>query len=250
MNETTGRRRWRPSRTNIIAGGIVIAGFMLTGLSWGFFALVGVGTLGPGIMRELGWLRDKDEFQMEAARRAAYHGFLAAGLVAFCLAAYYRVHEDATGRMGDPVELVLAVLWFTWLLSSLFSYWGPRRTAARILLIFGCAWLFFVIASSFDEETFSLVGLLMGSLVVLPFFALAWASKRWPRVAGLILLGCCCFFVYFFGLYRVVTDPFDRGRIFVIIFFVGPLLAAGLGLLGSGGEGEGETATEELVRAD
>lgn len=249
MNETTMRRRWRPTRTQLVTSGIVIAAFLLTGWNWGFLALVGLGTMGPGILRELGWLRDKDEFQMQAARRAGYHGFLAAGLVAFCLAAYYRVHPDATANPGNPVELVLAVLWFTWLLSSLFAYWGARKTAVRILLIFGFSWLFFVIASSFGEETFSLLGLLMGSLIVLPFFALAWAAPRWPRVAGAILLVCSCFFIYFFGLYKVLGDPFGSGRVFVIIFFVGPLLAAGLGLLGRDVDAESEETSPEEAPA-
>ena len=246
MGDSKSRRWWRPSPTGLIAGGLVIAGFALTAIDWGFLALVGLGTFGPGIMREMGWLRDKDEFQLKAARRAGYHGFLAAGLVAFLLTAYYRSHETLTGDPGPPVELALAVLWFTWLLSSLLSYWGARRMATRILLIFGGVWLVFVVASSFDESSFSLPGLLMQSLVTLPFFGMAWLARRWPRVTGLILLGFSVFFFWFFGLYRVVDDPFATGRAMVIIFFVGPLLTSGIGLLGVVGEGHPD---EELPDA-
>ena len=219
----------RPTPAGLIAGAVVIAGFLLSGIDWGFIALVGLGTFGPGILRELGWLRDKDEFQMQAARRAGYHGFLAAGLIAFLLMAYYRSHETLTGDPGPPVELILAVLWFTWLLSSLLAFWGARRMATRILLIFGGAWLVFVILSSFSEG--SLFGFFMGSLVTAPFFGLAWLAGRWPKPAGLALVAFSAFFVYFFGLYEVVTDPFGKGRAMVIIFFMGPLLTAGLALL-------------------
>ena len=48
----------------------MIAGFWLASLSWWFFLLVAVGTLGPGILREIGWLHDKDEFQRRADHRA------------------------------------------------------------------------------------------------------------------------------------------------------------------------------------
>ena len=213
----------------LVAGALVLAGFLLAEIDWGFLVLVGLGTLGPGLLRELGWLRDKDEFQMEAARRAGYHGFLAAGLVAFMLAAHYRRQPDLVAAPGDAVELVLAVLWFTWLLSSLLAYWGARRMAVRILVIFGSVWLLFTVAEGIGEG--SLTGLLMQGLVTLPFFGMAWLAGRLPRVTGVMLLGFAAFFVYLFGLYHVVSDPFGRGRIMVIIFFVGPLLTAGLGLL-------------------
>jgi len=44
---------------------------------------MGVGAFGPGILRELGWLKDQDEFQRRAAHRAGYHAFAVTGLVAF-----------------------------------------------------------------------------------------------------------------------------------------------------------------------
>ena len=229
MNEPRKRPWWRPNPVGLIAGGICIAGFLLSGIDWGFIALVGVGTFGPGILRELGWLKDKDEFQMEAQRRAGYHGFLAAGLVAFMLTAYYRSNETMTGDPGPPVELILAVLWFTWLLSSLLAYWGAQKMATRILLIFGVAWLVFALASAAEDG--SLIGYLMGPLVTTPFFGMAWAARRWPRIAGMLLVGFAAFFVYFFGLYEVFTDPFGKGRSMVIIFFMGPLLTAGIALL-------------------
>ncbi len=234
MSEPNGRGWSRPTPVGLIAGAVVIAGFLLSGIDWGFIALVGLGTFGPGILRELGWLQDKDEFQMQAARRAGYHGFLAAGLVAFLLMAYYRSNETLTGDPGPPVELVLAVLWFTWLLSSLLAYWGPQRMATRILLIFGGAWLVFVIMSGIEEG--SLLGFIMGSLVTLPFFGMVWLAGRWPKVAGLALIAFSAFFFYFFGLYEVVTDPFGKGRAMVIIFFIGPLLTSGLALLGAESE--------------
>jgi hypothetical protein len=150
MIEPRKRKRWKPAPVGLIAGILVLAGFLLVELDWGFIVLVGLGAFGPGILRERGWLRDKDEFQLEAARRAGYHGFLATGLLAFLLTAYYRRHPDLVAWPGNPVEL---------------------------------------------------------------------------------LLGMAVFFTVFFDLSRVIDDPLRNGAVFVLLFFVGPLLVAGLALL-------------------
>jgi len=223
-----GGRSWRPTKVSLVAGAIVTAGVLLTGLNWAWVALVGVGAFGPGLLRELGWLRDKDEFQLAAARRAGYHGFLAAGLVGFALIAHYRTRQGVPADPGPPVELVVSVLWFIWLLSSLLSYWGAVRTAQRLLLIFGTAWGLFALADGFSD---GLVSGIMHLSVVVPFFVLSWLAGRAPRIAGLLLLAAAVFFCGLFRLQRVLTDPFDRGVVFVVIFFAGPLLAAGVGLL-------------------
>lgn len=54
MTEPQAPKRWRPTRTNLIAGGLVIGGFLLTEVNWWFFLLAAAGTFGPGILRELG----------------------------------------------------------------------------------------------------------------------------------------------------------------------------------------------------
>lgn len=228
MHEAIEPRRWRPAPVHLVAGALVLGGFLLADVSWGFIVLVGFGALGPGLLREVGWLRDKDEFQLAAARRAGYHGFLAAGLLAFLLVAYYRLHPDLRAHPSAPVELILVVLWFTWFLSSLWAYWGARRMAARLLVIFGGVWLLFNVIANWQAGA---IGMFMQCLLAAPFFAAAWLARRLPRVAGVLLLGFAAFFVHFFGLYDVVQDPFGKGRVFVLILFVGPLLVAGLGLL-------------------
>lgn len=231
MARLLGRIGWRPTRVTIIAGILIILGIVLTGVNWGFVFLVGLGMLGPGLLRELGWLRDQDEFQRQAARRAGYHAFLATGLLAFFFTALFRAGYQNIKDPDSVVELLLVVLWFTWVLSSLLGYWGPRRTARTILITFGVFWLIFNIADSLH----SLPTLLMQSLVVVPFFALAWAARRWPKVAGVLLIAASAFFFYFFGLYRIFgSEPLARGRGFVIVLFFGPLFASGVALLRCG----------------
>ena len=55
--------------------------------------------------------------------------------------------------------------------------------------------------------------------------------------------GCAASFGYFFGLYEVFVDPFGKGRVMVIIFFVGPLLTAGIALIRAEPDQEDEQVT-------
>ena len=127
---------WHPSPATLIATGAVILGVLLTEVSWWFLVLVGVGALGPGILRELGWLKDKDEFQRRAAQRAGYLAFL---------------------------------------------------------------------------------------------------GRRWPRVAGAILMAAAAFFIYFFGWYKVGASGMVNQTV-TMILFIGPLLGSGVALLGARAE--------------
>lgn len=233
MIEAKTRTGWRPTRTHLIAGGMVIAGFLLTSVSWWFLLLAGAGAFGPGILREMGWLHDQDEFQLRAAHRAGYHAYLVVGLVSFCLVAFFRSDDR---MIKDPEELAtffLAILWFTWFFSSLLDFWGPQKTAARILYAFGIVWLVFTIVSNLGSEWTGWTALLLHPLLTLPFFVLAWLSRRWPRIAGVLLLVASIFLMQLFGFFD--SSPLGlatRGITFTL--FLGPLIASGIALLCTG----------------
>ena len=83
--------RWRrPATATLVGAGLVILGFLLAETDWRFLTLCALGTFGPGILRELGWVKDKDEFQMRAVHRAGYHAYLAGGLTAFVMVGIVR----------------------------------------------------------------------------------------------------------------------------------------------------------------
>ena len=234
MAESQAKERWRPSPTNLIAGGLVIAGFVLIEVNWWFFLLAAAGTFGPGILREVGWLRDKDEFQRRAHHRAGYHAFVTIGLAAFVLVAFFR----AGGTLEHPHRLAtffLALLWFTWFLSSLLAYWGPQKTAARILIAFGSVWLVFAIVSNLGPEWTGWEALLLHPLLAAPFFVLAWLSGRRPRVAGILLLTVAVGFFLLIELPHIArTSILEVITDVTFILFIGPLLASGVALLGAG----------------
>ena len=238
MSEPEVRERWRPTLTSLVVGVIVIAGFLLTEVNWWFFLLAGAGTFGPGILREIGWLRDKDEFQRQAAYRAGYHAFLTVGVVAFLLVSFFRTG----GTVEHPQRLVtflLALLWFTWFFSSLLAYWGAQKTVARVLIAFGSVWLVFAIISNLGPEWTSWPALLLTPLLAAPFFVLAWLSRRWPRVAGVLLLVVSVFLFVLIGLPDIARTSIVEvltGDVFILFF--GPLLSSGIALLFVGKKNE------------
>ena len=226
MNRISDRLGWHPSPATLISAGVVTLGFLLTDVSWWFIALSGLGAVGPGILRELGWLRDKDEFARRAAQRAGYHAFLVTALAGFVIAGYTRSGERHLRNPEELTTLFLALLWFTWLASSLLAFWGARRATMRILLGFGICWLLFCMADSWQHP----LGMLIHCLPAAPFFLLAWLSRRWPRVTGalLIVVGSLMYIVF-----RFWTN--SRGGIIsqtcTAVLLIGPLLASGLALL-------------------
>ena len=247
MAEPKVPERWRPTRTILVAGAMVIAGFLLTQLSWWFLVLSALGTFGPGILREIGWLCDKDEFQRRAHYRAGYHAFLTIGLVAFVLVAFFR----AGGTIEHPHRLAtffLALLWFTWFLSSLLAYWGPQKTAARILIAFGSVWLAFAIISNLGSEWTGWAALLLHPLLAAPFFVLAWLSGRWPRVAGILLLTVAVGFFVLLELPHIArTSILELITDATTILLLGPLLASGVALLSAGKRDCAEDAQDVLM---
>ena len=235
MNRGNAVATWFRSPSNVIASVLVIGGFLLTALDWRWLALMGVGVFGPGVLRELGWLKDKDELEMQAARRAGYHAYLVGGLMLCLLMAFYRSSENPDGEPSQLVTAVFVIIWFTWLLSSLLSYWGARKMARRLLLAFGAVWLVFNIMAGEGDWMVSV----MQSLLAVPFFVTAMLANRWPRAVGVVLVLVSAFLFRFLGFHEVFAEPFERGRAVAMVLFLGPLLASGIGLLF--GELDGES---------
>lgn len=230
MPEFLKRIPWRPSRVTLVATGLIVIGMMMTAVNEGFLVLVGIGMFGPGVLRELGLVHDKDEFQRRGMRRAGYHAFLVAGIIASLFAAYLRSGDRGLKDLDELATLFLALLWFTWLFSFLLSYWGPQKTAVRILLSFGTLWALFNIFGNMKHPVAMLMQLLIGAA---PFFVLAFAAKRWPRIAGVLLLAASIALMFFFG-WHDFNNPELVTQLLVMLLFLGPLVGSGIALLRPG----------------
>lgn len=100
--------------------------------------------------------------------------------------------------------------------------------AFRTLFAFGCAWGAFNIIGNLRDPLAMAMQLLVTTA---PFFALAYASRRWPRVAGGLLVALSAFFLAaYFGMSQFSHLLF-LVKIATVVLFVGPLLSSGVALL-------------------
>lgn len=228
------------SKATLFAGVLVVAGAVLaSSVDMAFLVVFGAGVFGPGALRELGVLKDQDEFQREASRAAGYRAYLAAGLfVSVWLAAAQRGSTSLDGEVAMSVVMVLILLMVVWLLSVLFGYWDAQKATSRILMAFGFFWLAFIVLSHLTEPAM----LLMEVLPAVPFFALAWTVRRWPRATGalLVFLGIYAFFS--FDMYEAFQSRMNAWPVLLTMFI--PAEACGLALLRAGANRAGEEAGE------
>jgi len=217
--------------------------FLAATVDMRFLILAALGTFGPGILRELGWLCDQDELQRQAARRAGYHAYLAGGFAAVLVVAVLQAGQVEVAGPALAAALVLAVMWLTWLFSGLLDFFGPQQAVSRTLVVFGTFWLVFAVLGHITEPT----ALLVESLVALPFFVLAWTAGRWPRATGAALLLVAIGTIVLFGFLR--TAHLDHERLLVraltFVIFEVPLLAGALALLRAKTPAGATGATEE-----
>jgi hypothetical protein len=226
----------------IIAGILVVLGILLAMfVHKALLAVSALGIFGPGILRELGWLRDHDEFQRQAAWRAGYHAYLAGGLVAVVLLGLLEFFEGTAVGASELVLLVVVVLWMTWLFSAVIAYWGAPRTASTILIVFGSFWVLFSIASFMEgfgpDLGVRTIVLLLSGIVALAaaFFVPAWTAHRWPQVTGVALLVIAVALGWFF-LNRGRGGLEWSTRVLTAILLLGPFVLPAIGLLLHGSE--------------
>lgn len=239
----------------LVAGGLVVAGILLWMLmDRSLLVVAGLGAFGPGILRELGWLRDQDEFQRQAAHRAGYHAWLVGGLAAVLVLSVLELGDAAAEAPVEWIRLILALMWLSWLFSALLAYWGAKSTARRVLLVFGSFWLVFAVATVIGEAGSAagagevLVGVLAGAGIVAPFFVLSWAAGRWPRASGSILVVVAAAFVVVFGGGARGGLALPTVLLTQTILVV-PLAASGIALLGERRGDAGDESDREADRA-
>ena len=231
MSNSTRTRQWKISPAGTAAGLVTVAGLLLAAtLDMRFLLLTALGTFGTGILRELGWLRDQDEFQRLATYRAGYHAYLAGGFVAVAAVAALQAGKTEIAGPALAAALVLAVMWLTWLFSGLLDFFGPQRAVSRTLAVFGAFWLVFTVLGNATEPAALLV---QGVVVALPFFVLAWTAGRWPRATGVVLLLVAVGTIVLFRFLRTANLDHEKllVRALTFVVFEVPLLAGALALL-------------------
>lgn len=120
--------------------------------------LIGLGVLGPPLFREIGWLKDGDDFTRHVLYRACFHALMTNVILvtAIQISSFYLGPPGDSGwafHDGNMHRLSNLTL-------KVFDMGSPRSTMYSSLLLVGC---------------------------VLQL-ALAWIVNRWPRIGGAILL--------------------------------------------------------------
>jgi hypothetical protein len=214
-----------------LAGGVLFVAGAVAGVAVhpAFFVLAALGAFGPSLLREAGLLSDHDEFQRDASASAASHGYLAGGLfVTAVLVAKGWSRGDAPDPEAELWLMALGVMLGARFLSYAGRFWDAQRAAFRVLVGFGTFWLLFVLLSHAAEPA----ALAMEALVVpVPFFVLAFLSRRYPRASGAVLLVLVGAGAWFFGVFRPRPDGRYLVVLPVVLFLLLPLACAGVGLL-------------------
>lgn len=237
-------RRGVPPAT-LVAGTLVVTGVVLAAtVDMVFLVVFGIGVFGPGALREMGFLKDQDEFQREANRAAGYRALLAAGLfLSLWLALAQRGTTSVDSDLALSMAGILILLVVVWLLNALFTYWDAEQAVSRILVVFGSFWLVFTVISHPIEP----VTLLLEARLALPFFVLAWTARRWPRSTGTLLVLVALYMFFAFDLYEAFTTRLDAWLVLLTTFL--PLLACGLALLAAGRAASSEGAGEQELHS-
>jgi len=233
-DQTAGRPL--PPLPGLIAGGLVILGLLLsTFVAEGLLIVAGLGAFGPGILRELGWLRDQDEHQRQTAHRAGYHAYLMGGFTTVLVVSALRWRESNIEVSSEWIMLILVILWTTYLFSALLAYWGARKTASRVLMVFGSFWAVFflaqIVGALMGPEAIQMSGVLVGFVLVGPFFVLAWTAAQWPRPTGAVLLAVAGLFLVIFGPTWTSGSLQVPAALVTATLLVVPLVASGIALL-------------------
>ncbi|MCP4571611.1 MAG: hypothetical protein GY838_04605 [bacterium] len=191
MNTTAVRRL--PS-ADWIAFGIGVVALCLQYVHTVGIGLVSLAVFAPSLLREVGLLRDTDEWSRGIMHRAGFHGLLAvAGLyiLGYAVSALglFVPSPDLPQPLNDEI-FRKAMVW-VFLVSYLIQYWGAREGVFRILLVSALASVLgtvTVLTVNRQEWDFWNKGLLGVAVFSTLFVGVAFLTRRYPRTGGGVLL--------------------------------------------------------------
>lgn len=225
------REKMGISPVSLTAVALVTIGLLLgTTVHMGFLALLAAGAFGPGLLRQLGWLADLDEFQREAAAQSGLRAYLVSSvlLMAVVIAENWSVLSLSHDQV--PASTVVILMFVVYYSSYCLSFWEARVAVSHVLLAFGLFWLGFVVLSHVHRPLTFLVEALV---VPGPFILGAVLCRRWPRAIGLVLLVACVASVFVFRLAPIGAASSQEvwRKAFVFVLIPVPLAVGGVALL-------------------
>lgn|GEM_PF-1542540 len=180
----------------------VVVGLTAMAMSYVWSPLLSVVSLAifaPSVLREVGLLRDSDEYTRQLTYRAGFHAMLS-GAFLFVLqpilwdvvgVANEAYHNFAGGNPLLGGETLRKVVVWVFLISTLIQYWGAHQGVFRILM--GAAVLTLAPIAALLRQWPDLgPTYLLASLGFAVLLALLGLLVRWrPRVGGGVLTALC-----------------------------------------------------------
>lgn len=189
MNTMTMRRL--PS-ADWMAFGVAILAVFLKYLEPTLMSFIALVVFLPSILREVGLLKDADEWSRGIMHRAGFHAVLAAVAVVtldYLAVNFWGFDQGGSGRWPLGTATMRLVVTYVFLVSYVLQYWGARDGVFRILVVQGLlvmSPILTVFRGSHGDLT-ELV-LLVSFLALGLFVGLALVVRRWPRPGALILV--------------------------------------------------------------
>jgi hypothetical protein len=176
---------------------------------------------GRGLLRELGALRDRDEWQRAISYRSSHIAFL----VAMLIAAVVFVKEGIIDGGEPPVAVSVILLVSLLVKFAALQLQGKarRRAALAIAWVIGGAWLLFALAS----HGLSVSSLVEGAPCILVLGS-GFAGMKWPKIGGGMFIAVGLGMLYLFVL-AAGTTPIQK--LLVATLLPVPILLAGVLLL-------------------
>lgn len=173
-----------------IAFGVAVAALCMHYVFPPVLGLLILAVFAPSVLREIGMLKDADEWSRGIMHRAGFHGLLAVGgLISLNSLIVLTGRFECTETMPAPFTdetLRKAVVW-VFVVSYLLQYWGAREGTFRILMasaVVGLAPLF-AVGRHPDHVGIYLAGAGINAIVM---GGPALVVRRWPRLGGGVLL--------------------------------------------------------------
>jgi hypothetical protein len=218
------------TRTLIIAGIAYTAIVVVLGITVGprfYVALIALAFARP-VLREVRVLADRDEWLSLVSYRSSHIAFLTAMLIAGLIFMWISIVEQ--GEPPYEVSLILLISLFVKFAALQLMGRTRERAGRAIAWIMGGGWMLFVAGHGFQWVTLIEGAPFIGIMVC------AFLSRRWPRIAGIVIALAGVASVIAF-----VDFPLEYDGLIVPFLLSFPLMLSGtLLILGDRAEAEEE----------
>ncbi len=206
----------------------LISGTILTPY---LYILSAIAVFLPGLLRNIGIINDKDEYQLEASKVSGNIGFRIGGIAASVITISFKtgILNAQQLRESELWTFFVTFLLLIYMISYATYFWGTSRAARIILFITGAFWGVFIILSGWGNPYALGIGL---PITIVTFLGLPLLSIKQPKLIGVILVLISILLLLFLIIREIKLT--QLGSIAIITLLLTPLLIPGFILINRG----------------